>query len=66
MMAKHRNHTIAQPHEPSRDEMLRFQAESFVRDSLGKSPAFKSEVNRVLKEFKRLDKTTQGRMGKPK
>lgn len=65
-MAKHKNHKADMPHEPSRDEMLRFQAESFVRDAIGKSPAFKSEVNRVLKEFKRLDKTTQGRMGKPK
>lgn len=63
-MAKHKN-TVGPPHEPSRDEMLRFQAESFVRDSIGKSPGFQQEVNRVLRELKRLDKTVAVRKGKP-
>lgn len=56
-MAKHRNHTATMPHEPPRDEMLRYQAESFVRDNITKGTGFKAEVNRVLKELKRLDRS---------
>ena len=42
------------PHGPSKDEMLRFEAEDIVRRQLMESKETKKEVNRVMKELKAI------------
>ena len=52
----------ATPTAPSKDDMLRYQAESVVRDAIGKTPIFAKEVKRVMQTLKTMEKDTAKRL----
>ena len=65
-MSKHGAHDkkTQTPTAPSKDDMLRYQAESVVRDAIGKTPIFEQEVKRVMQTLKTMEKDTVKRITK--
>lgn len=65
-MSKHGAHDkkIQTPTAPSKDDMLRYVAESVVRDAIGKTPIFEKEVKRVMHTLKAMENDTIKRITK--
>ncbi|MFQ5915774.1 MAG: hypothetical protein ACE5JS_21585 [Nitrospinota bacterium] len=61
-MAKHGKQSA--PTVPPEEDRRRWQAEQIVRDSMEKAPGYRKQVNKVMRELKRIEKSAAKNLGK--